>query len=171
MEHLLHKKEKLQSNIGIWSEATVRDMHHRRSMQVKQLVHIKARSPAILEACNWSRGEQHAIRELTKLKWRNGIINMQIQDSTGAKKPKQTRPFSFLCPHRLAQEKEHELQTPLSICGVQSRKVLLNGQAQGEPVVSDDTKSSSGAVQGRSRLKSAFSLLYSSFKPAPPPIQ
>lgn len=94
-------------------------------MEVKQIVHTKARSPPILEACNRSRGAR-AIKELAKLKLKNGI--MQIQDSTGAKKPKQTR---LSMSTQAAQEKEHELQVPLSICCNQNRKVLLNTQAWG----------------------------------------
>jgi len=43
-------------------------MHHRSGMEVKQLVRIKARSLATLETCNWSGGEQHAVRKLAKLK-------------------------------------------------------------------------------------------------------
>lgn len=65
---------------------------------------------------------------------------------------------TFLCSHRLAQKKEHELQIPPSICGDRNSKVLLNREDWREPVVSDDTKSSSGQAQAEERLFSLSQL-------------
>lgn len=90
---------------------------------------------------------------------------MQIQVSTGAKKPKQTRLFYVHTgwhKRRSMSSRYHQVFVVTEI---------VNREDWREPVVSDDTKSSSGAVQGRPRPKKASSLSRSSFQPDPPPIQ